>query len=473
MNKNPNFDFYSFNLSPEQPQEKPIEEEKLQEPQEKQPPRQTHTDNRGWNPNGSPYGRPTEPPHDEMSRNETSRNETPRNETPRKEQPRNEYGNGGMNVNQPYQNPYQQNPYQQNPYQNQNQYQPPVPARLEPTEEERQNIRAARRAYSRTGWGFSAMIGAWYMSAELIVLLLTVLPLPTLLSDLLDYFSGSVTLYAVGIPVLLLVTLGVKREMPKSQSFGFKAFMFALLAAFTAMIAGSMIGSEIDSILQSIFGGSSDIVEEMMSDVPLWASAILTVGCAPVFEELIFRRILIPRLLPYGEGMAIFMSALLFGLMHGNFQQFFYATLVGLVLGYVFVRSGKWWLCMIMHAIFNFIGGIVPTLIQMLVSPELMDAMMSLTFENVEDFETIGTLAMESLPGLILLLVYDLVLYGAAITGLVLLIKNRRKLHLEPTSCPLPRGYKKGPAFGNPGIIFSLCLCGVLFVLTTIAMYAI
>jgi membrane protease YdiL (CAAX protease family) len=320
------------------------------------------------------------------------------------------------------------------------------------------------------------MMGAWYLGAELLAIFLVFLSslIPANIFNAINQFSGSVTLYALGLPALLLVSLGIRAEKPSSkQSFGFGAFMFAICAAFTAMVAGSMIGTQIDSILTLLFGGSTDIVGEMMdisSPLAFLSTFVLSVVCAPLFEELIFRRILIPRLLPYGEGMAIFTSALLFGLMHGNFQQFFYATLFGIVLGYVYVRSGKWMLCVALHAFFNLIGGIVPMVITDILFPESLTSALDALLAGQFSEELLASLAEGWLP-LLLLLLYDLIVYGAAIVGLILLIVKRKRIHLEPTSAPLPRNYKKGPTFGNPGIIFALCLCGTLFLISTLVYY--
>ena len=45
----------------------------------------------------------------------------------------------------------------------------------------------------------------------------------------------------------------------------------------------------------------------------------------PVAEEVVFRGFIMDRLLPYGKGFAIVLSAVLFGVMHGNFLQGLFA----------------------------------------------------------------------------------------------------------------------------------------------------
>lgn len=79
---------------------------------------------------------------------------------------------------------------------------------------------------------------------------------------------------------------------------------------------------------------------------------------APVFEEYWFRGVIQSSLAPYGNGFAILVSSLCFGMAHGNIHQFCYTVIVGICLGYVRYATGRLVPTMIMHAIFNSIAGI-------------------------------------------------------------------------------------------------------------------
>lgn len=63
----------------------------------------------------------------------------------------------------------------------------------------------------------------------------------------------------------------------------------------------------------------------------------------PVLEELLYRGVLMRRLLPYGERLAVTIAALCFGLMHHVLFQGLSAFLGGLVYGYVAARYGLRW----------------------------------------------------------------------------------------------------------------------------------
>jgi membrane protease YdiL (CAAX protease family) len=71
-------------------------------------------------------------------------------------------------------------------------------------------------------------------------------------------------------------------------------------------------------------------------------------------EEFLFRGCILSNLLPYGKNTAILFSALLFALMHGNFAQFFYTFIAGIVLGAVYVKTDSIWAPTFIHLFNNF-----------------------------------------------------------------------------------------------------------------------
>ncbi|MDK8090536.1 CPBP family intramembrane metalloprotease [Streptococcus intermedius] len=76
----------------------------------------------------------------------------------------------------------------------------------------------------------------------------------------------------------------------------------------------------------------------------------------PVSEELIFRGAGLRTFEKYGRIFAILMSSLLFGLFHGNFPQFFFATFVGIIFSYVTLEYSILW-AMAFHIFNNLVIG--------------------------------------------------------------------------------------------------------------------
>lgn len=61
----------------------------------------------------------------------------------------------------------------------------------------------------------------------------------------------------------------------------------------------------------------------------------------PIAEELLYRGVVYRRLkILFGAAPAIFMSAVIFGLMHFNLVQFLYAGILGVLLAYLLERIG-------------------------------------------------------------------------------------------------------------------------------------
>ncbi len=91
-------------------------------------------------------------------------------------------------------------------------------------------------------------------------------------------------------------------------------------------------------------------------------------------EEFACRGIVIGLLKKYGEGFAIITSSVVFGIMHGNFEQIPFAIMVGLVLGYIYIKTKSIWVCVALHGannaisvIFSYLEGFASTNLQNLL----------------------------------------------------------------------------------------------------------
>lgn len=79
-----------------------------------------------------------------------------------------------------------------------------------------------------------------------------------------------------------------------------------------------------------------------------------TLVVAPLVEEYIFRGVILNKLLnKYSPKVAIILTAILFGALHLNFQQFLVATMIGILYGYVYYRTKSIYLCTICHFFHN------------------------------------------------------------------------------------------------------------------------
>ncbi|MGN0639246.1 MAG: lysostaphin resistance A-like protein [Huintestinicola sp.] len=131
--------------------------------------------------------------------------------------------------------------------------------------------------------------------------------------------------------------------------------------AFFGMV---MLFYSVSIVLQQVViggcfaAGFSPIKEEYLSaedlSVPyLVCDIILSAILAPICEELMFRGVVLRRLCTVSQHFAIFASALIFGLMHGNLIQAILGFGVGLVFGYAAVKTGSLLLPIAGHIFIN------------------------------------------------------------------------------------------------------------------------
>ncbi len=135
----------------------------------------------------------------------------------------------------------------------------------------------------------------------------------------------------------------------------FPAFYgLAILVNVITLLTGTLITQE---DINRSFNTVNELSPDNMTNAVILFVQLAII--APLFEEYWFRGMVMQSLRPYGNGFAIFVSALLFGLTHANFQQFFYAFLIGIFLGYIAISTKSLVTTTVLHAMFNSISGIM------------------------------------------------------------------------------------------------------------------
>lgn len=100
---------------------------------------------------------------------------------------------------------------------------------------------------------------------------------------------------------------------------------------------------------------------------------LATVAAAPITEEIVFRGLILSRLSRAMPGwLAVVLSALLFGLCHGQPVWMAYAFVLGLFFGLAARRSGSILPSMLAHMVFNGIGQLTTALGEDSAGPALL-----------------------------------------------------------------------------------------------------
>ncbi len=182
-------------------------------------------------------------------------------------------------------------------------------------------------------------------------------------------------MYVFAMPLSLLLFRIGRSDPPPARRMPILVWLGVLAICFTLMYAGNFIGIIFNAII-SIVTGKPVVNElaELTLNTPLWANLLFCGILAPILEEIFYRKLVIDRLRRYGDLAAILISGLLFGLIHGNFSQFFYASFIGVVFGYIYLRTGKLRYTIALHMAVNLMGGVYVTEMKKLLTPVLESA---------------------------------------------------------------------------------------------------
>lgn len=263
-----------------------------------------------------------------------------------------------------------------------------------------------------------------------------------------------IPMYAVSYPLAFLIMRkgGDRRTIP-ARKMKPQHFLVAFLIAYMLLLAGNIVGTIVTTIIGLLKGEPVvNDLELIVGNGNIWITAIYTVLLAPIFEELLFRKILCDRVVKYGEGAAVLFSGLLFGLFHGNFNQFFYAFALGCFLAFLYVKTGNIKYTIGIHMMVNFLGSVVGGLL----------------LQNL-DLEQLDAAALMSHPAaLLVLLLYTVCIYSIAIAGFVLFLINFRKFRLYDGEVVMPRRVRNRVMFVNAGMILCMLLFVILMIVQTL-----
>lgn len=144
----------------------------------------------------------------------------------------------------------------------------------------------------------------------------------------------------------------------KPQKWIFAAIVSAIAVNFSFSYLNTKIFTLVSPMFEKTMASSSSNLEgRPMSEVAiLFVLAIFSTAIVPaICEEYLFRGAILGLLLPFGRTVAIIGSSVLFGFMHQNPLQLFYTVFMGVILGYIYVKTKSIWACVLLHFFNNLI----------------------------------------------------------------------------------------------------------------------
>ena len=257
-----------------------------------------------------------------------------------------------------------------------------------------------------------------------------------------------VVMYVISFPLLILLFRIGNPEVRKPEKKKMKALQFILSVPMCAGLVG--IGAVIGAVLNFLVSGTSDtaLTTVMLDSNPFLR--ILTVGIlAPIVEELIFRKLVVDHLLPYGKWLAVLASGLTFGLYHGNFAQAVFATLIGMFFAMVYIRTGRIGYTIAYHMLINLATSVVT--LTLIMKTGILEGNTEINIYIILFFIWIMFLAAVGLIGIILLIVYC------------------KQLVLEKEEGPASGGGAWKVVLTSWGMLLFFAVCVYLFVTNYIA----
>lgn len=314
-----------------------------------------------------------------------------------------------------------------------------------------EEVKTARKHFSKLGLmyflGTLIIFGVQYLTGYLVDLIKP----EWLRNPNINLTLGMVSMYLVGIPILIALVQLVPAERVEQHHMKGSHFAVAAIMSYALMIVSNVMGLVITLVISLLKGAlvNNELVE-MTESVSLPLLFVFTVLCAPFIEEFTFRKLIVDRTIRYGQGVAVIVSGLMFGLFHGNLNQFVYAFALGMFLAFLYCKTGKLKVTIGIHMIANFMGTIASGLVtDGIDTNEVREALLN------NDYYALMAFYSKNLLPMILMGIFSICVIGIVIAGLVLFIiaLAKRRFTFAPGQVSIPNGKRFLTVFLNVGML--------------------
>jgi len=312
--------------------------------------------------------------------------------------------------------------------------------------------KVSRKHFSRMGWSY--FIGAVVIyAAQLITMwLINYLKPEWMLDSNIYMLSSIIPMYLIGMPILILLVKRIPGAAVNKRRMKTGSFLIAVIMCFALVYLSNILGNIVTMIISLLKGGLvQNEVFNVTSNVSMWVIFFYMVLCAPLMEEYVFRKLIVDRTVRYGQGVAVVLSGLMFGLFHGNLNQFAYAFTLGVFLAFLYVKTGNLKITIALHMMINFVGGMVTTWLTRIVD---MDEYMQIMLGG--DQQAAMNYMLEHMTGWILYVVFIGFVLCVIIAGGILWIVSlvKKKFTLAKGVVSIPKGKRFSTVILNVGMIF-------------------
>lgn len=311
-------------------------------------------------------------------------------------------------------------------------------------------IKSDKKVFSKIG--LVMFIGALLINGVQILAQIICENIPVIKNNVDLYFMVSMlSTYVIAYPIIFLLfrmvpaQTGVEKKKMKLSHI-LITFLICYAGTYLCNLVGTFITSIIGIIKQSEV---ENVMVNLTSQISPWVNFLIVVIAAPIMEELLFRKFIVDRTARFGEGVSIVLSGLMFGLFHGNLNQFVYAFMIGVLFGFIYIKTRNIIYTIILHMIVNFLGGFVSSI--MLEKSNYFELMELMGTET--NPEALMAFMQENALGLMVFMLYAMVLMAFVVAGIVLFFVNKRKFKLEAGEITIEKGQRFKTIILNVGMI--------------------
>ena len=297
-----------------------------------------------------------------------------------------------------------------------------------------------------------SLLGLMYFLGALIIIgvqvavsMLVLAFAPSLLDNPnLSLLVSMLPTYAIAFPLTSLLIHQIPGVQMKKHNMKPAQLLGAFAISYALMYLSNLAGQFFTNIIGIIKGSPvDDAIADLVSELNPLTAFFVMVLLAPALEEWIFRKLLVDRTIRYGEGTAIFLSGLMFGLFHGNLNQFVYTFLIGAFWAFIYVKTGRLRYTIYLHMALNFMGSVGSLFFLGAIS----------TLEGGSSAMNGFHFLLGMLLPLAIVIPYLIVVFGLVISGIVLLVTNWKRFRLIPAELFIPKEKRFSVIFLNAGMI--------------------
>ncbi|TRX61581.1 CPBP family intramembrane glutamic endopeptidase [Carboxylicivirga sp. M1479] len=198
---------------------------------------------------------------------------------------------------------------------------------------------------------------SWGITGIVIACMLLFTPINVVLNPILGKEYSMMAYYILTMGVAFFLSHLIRKNETSNKTYQLQIASPQLLPLIILAAWGLLLGvvTPIGNLIPM-----PKMFQEMfkeLAELKGFGAFVMMVVAAPLFEELIFRGIILDGMLKrYTPAKAIFWSAFLFGFVHLNPWQFVTGLVIGAFIGWIYYHTRSLTVSIIIHAAVNCVG---------------------------------------------------------------------------------------------------------------------